>query len=380
MKILHLISSGGFYGAESVITALSREQTQRYGHVVQVGVFENEHAPANHVADEFEARGVHVVRIPCRRRIDLRTIGELRRSIYREGFDLLHTHGYKADICGYLAARRMSVPLLATSHHWTGQTRAVRFYEFLDGLFLRSFDAVVAVSEKIAHELCHAGVPKDKITIIDNGIDLSRYNTMVSERRRRDQLLIGTAGRLVEQKGMKYFLRAAQQLLKEFPDLLFVIVGDGPDRDALEQLAKELQIEKSVCFMGSHSDMASVYASLDIFVLASIAEGMPMAALEAMASGLPVVATNVGAMSKLIISAKTGMLVQPTNVDELAEALVRLLRDPELRKRVARNGKQRVHERFSSGIMAQNYEKIYGQLMTRNSRALGAVSVADQGA
>src|SRR5262249_17517185 len=162
-----------------------------------------------------------------------------------------------------------------TSHHWTGQTRAVRFYEFLDGLFLRSFDVVVAVSEKIASELRRAGVPTDKINVIDNGIDLSLYSSSLAcERRTRDRILIGTAGRLVEEKGMKYFLRAAQQLLKEFPDLLFAIVGEGPERDALQQLANELHIAKSVCFMGSHSEMASVYASFDIFVLASIAEGM----------------------------------------------------------------------------------------------------------
>jgi len=380
MNILHLISSGGFYGAESVVAALAREQSRT--HTVQVGVFENSHAPENRVAAEFEMRGIPVMRIPCRRRIDLRTVGHIRSIIWQKGIGLVHSHGYKADIYAHLAARRMSVPLIATAHHWTGQTAAVRLYEFFDGLVLNSFHAVVAVSERIASELRGAGVNPDKITVIDNGINLERFNAgtpaLRTELQQGNRLLIGTAGRLVSQKGISYFLEAAQRVLQEFPDVLFVVVGDGPEREALQQLAGNLGIQGKVSFLGARADMANVYASLDVFVLASLAEGMPMAALEALASGLPVVATDVGAVSRIIVPGQTGMLVHPADSVELAQAVLCLLRDPALRQRLARNGNARVHENFSSAIMARNYESVYEQLHAASAAPMKTTSMADQ--
>jgi glycosyltransferase involved in cell wall biosynthesis len=307
-----------------------------------------------------------VIRIPCRRRFDLAAVKKIREIIGTQGIELVHSHGYKSDIYAYLAARRTGVPLLATSHLWTRQTAAIRFYEFLDARALRSFDAVVAVSDRIAAELGEAGVPAGQIKLIDNGIDLSPFNSAVpvlkSELTTADQLLIGTVGRLVAQKGLTFFLMAAQQLLKEFPNLKFAIVGDGPDRGKLQQMAKDLGIENHVCFTGARSDMPNVYASLDVFALASVSEGLPMALLEAMASGVPVVATEVGAVPKVILPGKTGMLVRPGDAAELAQAIACLLRDPALRERLAEIGKQEIRGQFSSQVMTQNYCRVYEEI------------------
>jgi glycosyltransferase involved in cell wall biosynthesis len=376
MKILQLISSGGFYGAESVVAALTRDLAQaRYS--VLVGVFENIHASPNNVAAQLESRGLQVIRIPCRSRFDLATAKRIREIIRVQDIDLVHSHGYKADIYAYLATRRIRLPLLATSHLWTRQTAAVRFYEFLDAHVLRSFDAIIAVSDRIATELRQAGVPAGKITVIDNGIDLTPFRSAVpvlaSELNKGDGLLIGTAGRLVAQKGLTFFLTAAQQVLEEFPNLQFAIFGDGPDRGKLEQMAKDLRIENKVWFAGTRNDMPNVYASLDVFALASIDEGLPMALLEAMASGVPVVATEVGAVPKVIMPGRTGMLVRPGDPRELAQALACLARDPALRERLGNNGKQAVHQQFSSQIMTQNYCRVYEQLLRKKSMALNPV-------
>src|SRR5262249_1676010 len=297
-----------------------------------------------------------------------------REIIAIQGINLVHSHGYKSDIYALLACRRMGLPLLATSHHWTHQTRTVRFYEFLDGLTLRRFDAIVAVSKVIAGELREAGVPADKITVIDNGIDLTPFNSaapvLKSELNATDQLLIGTVGRLVAQKGMIYFLAAAQQLLKEFPNLTFVIAGNGPDLGKLQPLAKELHIESKVRFTGVGYDMPNVYASLDVFALGSIAEGMPMALLEAMASRLPVAATAVGAVPQIVIPGETGILVKAREATELAQAIAALVRDPALRERLGANGQRKVHERFSSQVMSQNYYKLYTQLLEQKRAGL----------
>lgn len=381
MKLLQLISSEGFYGAENVVAALARDLEQR-GHTVHIGVFENAHVAPNHVAAEFESRGLQVVRIPCRRRCDAAAVRTIRETIRRQGIDLLHSHGYKADIYAYLANRRTGVPMLATSHLWTRQTAAVRFYEFLDARVLRNFHGVVAVSDRIASELCRAGVAPSKIKIIDNGIDLAPFLSaaprLASELNKGDQLLIGTVGRLVAQKGMTFFLAAAQQLLKEFPNLLFAIVGDGPERARLTHMAQELGIEKKVTFTGARNDMPGVYASLDVFVLASVGEGLPMALLEAMASGAPVVATEVGAVPKVVLPGKTGMLVHPGDADELVKAIACLVRDPVLRDRLAQNARQQIREQFSSQVMTANYCRVYEELIEKErDRSVSATEQAE---
>lgn len=366
MKILHLISSEGFYGAENVVAALARD-LQESGHSARVGVFENAHAPVNSVATQFESRGLQVTRILCRGRFDRKTVRRIREIIRSQEIELVHSHGYKSDVYTWLAARRLRVPLIATSHLWTRQTAAIRFYEFLDSLVLRRFSAITAVSEKIAGQLRHAGISARKVSVIDNGIDLRLFRSAVpalkSELQAGDRPLIGMVGRLTAQKGIEYFLAAARKLLAEFPDLIFPIVGDGPDREKLERMARELNIEKSVRFTGARKDIANVYASLDIFVLASIDEGMPMALLEAMASGRPVVATDVGAVSQIVVSGETGILVRSADAGELANAIAALLRDPALRARLASNGQAKVRGQFSSQVMTQNYCKLYTRIL-----------------
>ena len=287
-------------------------------------------------------------------------------------------HGYKADIYGYFAGRKLEVPIVSTCHLWTRQTTAIRIYEFLDTLILRGFDAVVAVSDMIANEARNAGIAPGKITTIDNGIDLSPFSKAAPTLQKHEgKLLIGAIGRLVSQKGMDYFLRAAREALRVIPELSFVIVGDGPDRSKLEQLAKELGIETELTFAGSRSDMPGVYASLDLFALASLDEGMPMVVLEALASACPVVATDVGAVQKLIEHGKTGMLVPPANVQALTEAILNLVRKPDLRRQLGQNGKALVEEQYSSEAMTKKYLKIYKGLLEREQEATVTAGAAE---
>jgi len=376
MKVLHLISSGGMYGAENVVAALARDLEQM-GCWVRVGVFQNEHCPDNNVADQLERRGASVIRIPCRGRVDRGAIRQIREIVRGEQVQLVHSHGYKSDMYSYLACRRLGVPMMATCHLWTRQTPAIRVYEFIDGWLLRRFDAVVAVSDVIAEDARRAGISAAKISTINNGIDLvpfaSATPALAEEIKKGDRLLIGTVGRLVSQKGVDYFLRAACAVLNEMPEALFAVVGDGPDRGKLERLAKELGIEEHVVFTGSRADMPHVYASFDVFVLASLDEGLPMAVLEALASNRAVVATQVGAVPKVIVSGQTGMLVKAADVPGLADAILVLLRSPELRARLGRSGSALVHKQFSSRVMSQEYLRLYEQLLS----ATGAVQSSE---
>jgi len=372
MNVLHLINSGGYYGAENVVIALA-ESLERQDCRSTIGVFHNEHQQNEELTRQAEKRGLSVQQIACRGRWDRQAIRAIRETIESRNIDVLHTHGYKPDIYGFLAARGLGIPIVATCHLWTRQTVAVRFYDFLGSLFLRRFDAVVAVSDVIAKSLRHSGIRESKISVIDNGIDLPRFSqaspTLAGKIDKGQKLVVGTVGRLVEQKGLAYFLRAAREVLLDFPNAIFVVVGDGPDREKLEDLTKELAIERSVLFTGQCADMPGAYASMDVFVLASIDEGMPMAVLEALGSRKPVVATSVGAVPRLIIPEKTGLLVAPRDVQALKMAILKLLGDPSLRSQLGDAGKELVERGHSHELMAQNYLHLYRQMSAQMVRA-----------
>ncbi len=368
MNVLHLINSGGYYGAENVVVSLA-ESLERKNCRSIIGVFHNERQRNGELIRQAERRGLTVLQIDCRGRWDRKTIRVIREKIGSLNIDLLHTHGYKPDIYGFLASRGLGLPMISTCHNWTHDTAAVRLYEYLDSLFLRRFDAVVAVSDTIANSLRLSGIRESKIRVIDNGIDLSSFSqaraTLAEKIDKGQRLVVGTVGRLVPQKGLEYFLRAAREVLLEFSEVTFVVFGAGPDREKLESMASELAIERNVLFAGHCTDMPGAYASMDIFVLASLNEGMPMVVLEALASRKPVVSTSVGAVPRLIIHEKTGLLIEPRDVQALKLAILRLLNDPSLRSQLGNAGEALVHRSHSHNAMAGNYLQLYAQVAER---------------
>jgi glycosyltransferase involved in cell wall biosynthesis len=368
MNVLHLISSGGYYGAENVVVSLA-ESLEAQGCRSVIGVFHNEHQQNVELIRQTERRGLTVQKIPCRGRWDWQTVRSIREALEMLNIDVLHTHGYKPNIYGYVASRKLGLPLISTCHLWTRETAAVRVYDFLDSVFLRRFDAVVAVSHPIADSLRCSGIPETKIHIIDNGIDLMAFSsvhaTLTEKINNSNRLVVGTVGRLVPQKGVEYFLRAARDVLLEFPDVIFVVIGAGPDREKLEMMAKDLTIEQNVRFTGHCADMPGAYASLDVFVLASVDEGMPMAVLEALASKRAVVATSVGAVPRLIAPGKTGLLVPPKDIQALKLAILELLNNSCLRNELGNAGENFVQQCHSRQAMGDKYLELYQQVTGR---------------
>lgn len=364
MKVLHLISSGGYYGAENVMVSLA-ESLADQGCCSTIGVFDHGHDGSEDLIREAGRRGLPVVRIPCRGRWDRQTLRGVRGAIESLSVDVVHSHGYKTDIYSYFAARPLGIPLVATCHNWTHDSAAVRMYEFLDALVLRAFDSVVVVSERMAATMRSSGIAPSKLHLIENGVDVVAFSTASARRpspSRPCKLVVGTAGRLIPLKGLAYFLQAARELLFEFAEVSFVIVGAGPEREKLQQLARELGIGDSVLFTGHCQNMPVAYASMDIFVLASLLEAMPMVVLEALAAEKPVIATQVGAVPRIISAGETGLLVPPKDVQALKLAMLRLLRDAPLRRRLGEAGAAAVRGSHSRQAMAKKYLHVYQQL------------------
>jgi glycosyltransferase involved in cell wall biosynthesis len=366
MRVLHIISSGGMYGAESVILNMSRTLNED-GHRSILGVFSNSANPNLQLHERAKMEGIESHVIPCEGQIDRRVIAKIQELTAATGADVIHAHGYKADVYVYLALRRQRKPFVSTCHNWLTQNLIVSLYGIVDRFVLRKYAGVVAVSAEVKHRLLKAGVGGEKIHLIRNGIDLRPFEAAPASLREDERLaaalVVGWVGRLSREKGADIFLRAAARVVVEFPQARFVLVGDGPDKDALGSLAEELNIQEDVLLLGRRDDMPSVYASLDVMVSSSRQEGLPMAILEGMATGLPLVATAVGEVPTLVLDGRTGVLVPAEDVDLLVAGIIELLRDPAKRTRFGAAGRQLIYDEFSAGRMTEEYLRVYGEVI-----------------
>lgn len=366
MRILHLISSAGMYGAEAVVLNLTAAQKDM-GHKPVIGVFHNRHRPHLEIAEAAHKRGLSVQIFACDGRFDRSAVHAIRNFVAANSIEVVHSHGYKSDIYARFAVKGLSAAFVATCHLWTRGTRSVRLYEYLDSLVLRRARRVVGVSDAITESLLQSGILSSKLATVYNGTDLSRFASATRSLREElgigGGLLIGTVGRLETQKGLEYFIRAAREVLSEFPDAQFVVIGEGSLRSRLQEMIHDLKLGSSLRLLGERTDMPTVYAALDLFVLASVDEGMPMTILEALAASRPVVATRVGAVEKLVVPEVTGLLVESKDVAALRDAILRCLRDPALARHLGANGQRHVRNSFSAEAMARNYEDIYSQAL-----------------
>ena len=370
MKILHIISSGGMYGAEAVILNMSRTLNEG-SHASVLGVFSNTSNPNLQLHEVALKEGVESHLIPCEGQIDRKVTASIRQLVARTNAEVIHAHGYKADIYSYFALRGSRIPLVSTCHTWYDNNRTVTLYGKADRLVLRNYTAVVAVSDEVKQRLLKAGVREDKIHVIRNGIDLRPFDNASPSLRNtlpENPPIVGLIGRLSVEKGVDIFLHAAAHVLAELPSTKFVVVGEGPDRDKLESLIDSLKLRQSVAMLGRRDDMPSVYASLNIMVSASRQEGLPMAILEGMASSLSIIATPVGGVPAMVRDGQTGVMVPPEDAALLASAIVALLQDPTRRERLGRAARKLIEDEFSADRMTADYLRVYEEAVCRGSK------------
>jgi glycosyltransferase involved in cell wall biosynthesis len=249
-------------------------------------------------------------------------------------------------------------------------------YNLMDSFIVRRADRVIAVSDKIAHELRMSGVKQERLRVIDNGINTERFtikritgSLRASLKIGADTQVIGTIGSLTNEKGHECLLNAIPEVSRTFPEAVFILVGEGSERRRLESLSRRLEIQKNVVFAGMRKDIPEILSILDVFVFPSLKEGLPMALLEAQAARVPTIASAVGAIPKVIKDGFTGTLVQPGDPQSLARAVVRALSDRRMACEMAQRGFERVRDNFSSEIMAEKYHQLYSELLSSERRS-----------
>jgi glycosyltransferase involved in cell wall biosynthesis len=362
VKVLQLISSGGYYGAENMLLNLCASQ-EKAGCSNSLLLFYNVHVPNVEFYERARRRGISVRMVHCKGKADWRAVRQIQDYIREDSIDVVHTHGYKADLYGYVAARREEKPLVATCHNWVGGTAALGIYNRLDRMVLKRFNAIATVSDAVSESLLRSGIPAARIRTIANGIDVEAFAEAALSATASSAKVIGVVARLDRQKGFEYLLGALSELCSLFSGLKVVITGDGPDRSAIEQMIARDGLQKNVTLAGPKTDMPAVYAAMDIFVLPSLNEGLPMTVLEAMAASRPIVATRVGAIPSVIRHGETGLLVNPRDTAGLKDALARLLTDPELCRRMGAQARDWVGRHYTSDAMALQYRLMYDEVV-----------------
>ncbi|MCG3121019.1 MAG: D-inositol-3-phosphate glycosyltransferase [bacterium] len=376
INILQLRSSVGFYGAENVIIEIAKSVSSSPYKLI-IGILENSRNPHIELAAVAQKHNFPSQIFQCAGRFSQNTTKTLRQFLLKHDIAILHTHDYKADFYASLATFNSNIKRVATIHPWLGVDHQItaKFYAALDKQILRSFHRLIAISPEMYGQLVQYGLPTSKLVTIENGIDLCRFNSKLNKNEARKQFglpcgttVIGAVGRLSEEKGHALLLRTAQLLVADFPDLLFMLVGDGPLREKLAHQVEAMGLQKHVIFTGVRRDIPQVLSAMDIFVLPSFTEGLPMTLLEAMAARKPIVASAVGSIPRLIRNQENGLTIRPHDVHDLCEALTYLIRQPADASRFASQAQADV-ESFSAAEMGKKYIKLYDELLQSESSA-----------
>jgi glycosyltransferase involved in cell wall biosynthesis len=265
------------------------------------------------------------------------------------------------------------VPLIIATRHNVNIGGAVR--EWINRGIKDLRDMTVAISEEVHEaERERARVSGDRITLIQNGIPvktLSEPNQAQLDAVREEwdilphMPVVGTLARFHQQKGLPYLLESAAQVRQECPELKLLLVGDGGLRSSLEEQARDLGLSGCAILPGIRHDVPEILALVDVFVLPSLWEGLPIALLEAMAASLPVVATAVGGVPEVVVDGVTGLLVPPRDPEALSKAILTLLKDRDLQHSMGQAGRERVTRCFSVERMVKETEVLYESMMTR---------------
>ena len=359
------------YGAEKVILTLL-EELQRSEYPGILGCIREKKTEKVEIAEQATKSGIPTCYFTMKRGLNPFGIYEILKFVKEKHISLVHSHGYKTNIfLGILFFRHF--PVISTVHGWlkSGTDCKGRLYEFLDSKALKRLDILVAVSEAVKEDLIKRGISRGKIITIYNGMKAESFQHVFDdlEMRRRyfltkNDFVIGTAGRLSDEKGHAYLIRAIPDLVKEIKNIKLIIAGDGPLKGELECLVEKLRVSSFVRFLGYEKEIERFLAAIDLFILPSLTEGLPISLLEAMACGRPVIGTKIGGTKEVIEDSINGILIPPMNVKAISESIKSLYYDQESRKRMGWEGKRHVNLKFSSKAMTEGYGKLYREILS----------------
>ena len=379
-RILHFVESSGLYGAEQVILNLSREmQAEGRFHPV-VGCIVAHPEASDDLCDAALANGIEALKLVIPNSRLAFALPRAARLLREQRIALIHSHGYKPSVYGFMLNKMTGIKVMATCHLWFDTDKSplkTRFMVGLEKYFYRSFPKVVAVSEPIQQVLLDSGIPRAATQVLKNGVSLPEVNLTIAEKSalraelglELNSFCLLNTGRLTRQKSQATLIEAVALLAEQGRNVELVLVGQGPLETELRALVAELQLSARVHFVGFRSDVPRLLALADLFALPSLDEGMPMSLLEAAAVAKAIVTTEVGDIPKLIRHEQTGLVVPQQDPPALARAIARLMDDPELAQNLGQAAQAKMHSEYSSRAMGQSYHAIYQDLLAGRNKS-----------
>jgi glycosyltransferase involved in cell wall biosynthesis len=367
---------GSKFGGDSVLVLEMARDARERGFEVDIL------ATDPHFQDLIRAAGIGLVDLDVIRREirplwDTRGLRRLTRFLRESSYTIVHTHTSKPGVIGRLAATRAGVPVVVHTVHGFGfheETGVVETaaYRTIERTAARWCDRIVTVSEFHRQWALRAGIgTPEQIVAIPNGVPSERAQASRARSEVRcelgltERLMILSTGRLAEQKGLEYLIRAAPLLRRTRPDARILLAGDGPLKAELTRLVNRLGVGDLVRVLGFRADVADLLDAADLVVLPSLWEGLSISLLEAMAAGKPVITTTIGSNREVTNDGEAALLVPPKNAHAIAEAILALADDPLRRSELARAGREVQAQQYTIGRMLDAYADQYELLLRR---------------
>ncbi|HOY08705.1 MAG TPA: glycosyltransferase family 4 protein [Candidatus Omnitrophota bacterium] len=382
-KVLYFLNSGARGGVEEHVLCLLRWLDREAFDPVLV-------CPAELLKllePELKAYRVRSYPVCIRKWTDFKDIRVYWRILKQEKPDVVHSHLFFATLYAAPLSKLAGVPaVVETAHIREAWRKGIKKAFFIDRWAYGYVDRIIAVSEAVKRFLTGSkGVAEGKITVIRNGVDLERFSAAYTDQpvvgldkikkglgfrnkgNTNQRVKIGVIGRLAPQKGHKYFFDAVRLLRDKADKAEFLIAGEGSLRKELENLCQAYGIGHQVKFLGFRPDIKDIMASLDILVLPSLFEGLPLVALEASAMGKAVIVTNVDGSPEVVLNEETGLVVPPEDSKALKEAMEVLIFDDDLRKKFGERARKRMEDHFDLKKQVTETENIYRRVLERNT-------------
>ena len=368
IHILQFICPTGFYGAERWVLALARHLPENQVRCDLAVTLENNTRDLELVKIYRQNYG-EIFEIPMSNRFDIGVIRKLVSLIKERDIDIIHTHGYKSDILGVIAARKAGIKCIVTPHGFENvKDPKLRFFIWLGGKVMAFADSVAPLSPQLMNDSRKFGVKENKLAYIQNGVDLSEVEEqrhLANPHKNTDNIKrIGFIGQMISRKNIYDILKIFEKLSEKHNNLRLVFVGDGDQRPELESYAEKLNSYSRIDFLGFRDDRLELLQSFDLFVMTSTLEGIPRCLMEACAMGIPVAAYDIPGIDQLITHEKTGLLATPGDTETLSTYWEKLLFDKKLARELADNARHYVQTHYSAQRMADEYLELYTQITT----------------
>jgi sugar transferase (PEP-CTERM/EpsH1 system associated) len=368
ISVLYVIWSLQMGGAERVVYDLARKlDRRRFRPMVCCLNFRGR------LADELEKEGIRVYALDKKPKLDASVLVKLWKLMRRERVDVVHTHLWTSSFWGRLAALLARVPVVVITEHNLDTWRRTPHF-LADRLLGAGTDHWIFVSDEVkAFYRRRLRLGEDDFHVVHNGIDLAQFEAPVDPAQVKQAMglpagkrVVGVVGRLEERKGHRFFVDAMKILLARHPDVVGLIVGEGKEMQRLKAQRDALGLQEGVRLLGYWANLAEALGVVDVFVLPSLMEGHPLAILEAMGAGKPVVATTVGGNAEAVEDGVTGYLVPPADPAALADAIQKVLAEPETAGRMGQQARRRLEQRFNLQAAVEVNQDVYTRYCRKN--------------